>query len=419
MDQQGDQSKGARHTRRRFLQQVGVVGAAGVAAPILGVGATEALTGTAASASPAKKAGPTPIEHIVVICQENHSFDHYFGTYSALPSGYGIPTGWTNPTGDGGTIAPFHFTTDDDNNDDPYHEWDDIHNEYNDGKMNGFYTTNGKDAMGYYKSTDLPYYYSLLPDYTLCANYFCGMLSDTYPNRLVLYSGTSGGNTGNDIDNGTLDYPCILDLLKEYDISFKNYNFHNPDNYSILALFKNWAKGGSDNQLNQTSTDFYDACKNNTLPQVSFMTTEPPYDEHPPENIHTGETQTEAIIKAVQASDAWATTAILLTYDEGGGFFDHIVPTQLDAFGPGIRVPMIIVSPYAKAGYVDTTFSDHGSALKFIEYVFALPTLASINTQFNKSTPTGSNYQGDGAPFPPRDGNSATSNLTQCFDFTG
>ena len=91
-------------------------------------------------------------------------------------------------------------------------------------------------------------------------------------------------------------------------------------------------------------------------------------------------------------------------------------PEQLDAYGPGIRVPMLIVSPFAKPGYVDTTFSEHSSVLKFIEKVFGLPTLASINSQFDTSTPT-TNNDTNGAPFPPRDGNPAPSDLTQCFTF--
>ena len=124
----------------------------------------------------------------------------------------------------------------------------------------------------------------------------------------------------------------------------------------------------------------------------------------------------QSIVQAVQQSPAWTSTAILITYDEAGGFFDHIAPKQLDAYGPGLRVPMIIVSPYAKPGYVDTTFSDHSSVLKFIETVFGLPTLASINHEFDTATPT-TNNQANGAPFPPRDGNPALSDLTQCFDF--
>jgi phospholipase C len=359
----------------------------------------------------------TPIEHIIVCCQENHSFDSYYGSYTGLPAGFGIPPGYTQPDGTGGTVAPFHFTNLTTNNVDPDHSWNDIHLEWNNGAMDGFYTTDGTVAMGYYEAADLPYYYSLLPDYTLCANYFCGMLTDTYPNRLVLYSGTSGGNTSNSIDNGALTYPNILDLMTSGGITFKNYNFNCPDNYSILALFQNWATGGPNNVLNQTMEQFFTDCTNNTLAQVSFITEAPPYDEHPVANIQTGMQMIESIVQAVQQSGAWSSTAILITYDEAGGFFDHVAPQQLDAYGPGIRVPMIIVSPYAKPGYVDTTFSDHSSVLKFIETVFGLPTLASINHQFDTSTPT-TNNQANGAPFPPRDGNPALSDLMQCFDFT-
>jgi phospholipase C len=358
----------------------------------------------------------TPIEHVIVLCQENHSFDSYFGSYPSLPAGYGIPAGYTQPDGSGGTVAPFHFTDLTTNGRDPYHDWASIHSEWDNGKMDGFYTTNGQVALGYYESADLPYYYSLLPNFALCANYFCGVLSETYPNRLVLYSGTSGGNTRNNIGNGTLNYPCVLDLLAAHGITFKNYNFYCPNNYSILALFQNWATGGPNNELNQPMSQFYSDCMSNSLPQVSFITDAPPYDEHPIANVQTGMKMVDSIITAVQQSAAWANSAILLTYDEAGGFFDHVPPPQLDAYGPGIRVPMIVVSPYAKPGFVDTTFSEHSSVLKFIETVFGLPTLASMNHQFDSATPLANNAA-NGAPFPPRDGNTAISDLTQCFNF--
>jgi phospholipase C len=358
-----------------------------------------------------------PIKHVIVCCQENHSFDSYFGSYSGLPAGYGIPAGYTQPDGKGGTVKPSHFANLTTDNIDPGHNWDDIHAEWDNGAMDGFYTTDGVAALGYYEAADLPYYYSLLAQYTLCANYFCGCLTETYPNRLVLYSGTSGGNTSNSISNATLTYPCVLDLMTSNGVTFKNYNFYCPDNYSIFALFQNWATGGPNNELNQTMAQFFTDCTNDTLPQVSFITEAPPYDEHPAANVQTGMQMIQSIVQAVQQSAAWSSTAILITYDEAGGFFDHIAPQQLDAYGPGLRVPMIIVSPYAKSGYVDTTFSDHSSVLKFIETVFGLPALASINHEFDTATPT-TNNQANGAPFPPRDGNPALSDLTQCFDFS-
>jgi len=398
-------------SRRRFLRQLASAGLTGLAAPLLAQSPKRPKTGFA------KRGTSIPqINHIICLCQENHSFDHYFGSYTGLPSGYGIPANYTSSG-----HAPFHFTTLTDNNTDPNHDWNAIHTGYANGAMNGWYAAGGIDTLGYYESTDLAYYYSLFPEYTLCANYCGGMLSETQPNRMIYYSGTSGGNCCDCIEtNGTLDsstYPCILDILTTYGISFKNYNFGVPNNYCYLALWSNWATGGPNNVLNQSQSQFFTDCTNNTLPQVVFITNESPNDEHPPEDIQTGEGQMQSIIEAVQASAAWASSAILLTWDEGGGFFDHIAPQQLDAYGPGVRVPMLVISPYAKKGYVDTVFQDHGSFLKFIEAVYGLPTLASINHTFDTSTPL-TNNSTDGAPFPPRDGNPATGNLTQCFTFT-
>jgi phospholipase C len=413
--------RGNNFSRRQFLQQAGVAGLTVMAPPLLaqphGVPTGfRVAAGLRPEVLPARGAGIPQIKTIILLMQENHSFDHYFGSYSGLPSGWGIPANYTS-----GGQAPFHFTTLTDNNNDPNHSWSAIHEGYANGAMNGWFAANGMNALGYYNASDLAYYYSLLPQFTLCANYFCGMLSDTQPNRMIAMSGTSGGNCCDCINtNGTLNsatYPNILDLLTSYGITFKNYNFGVPNNYSYLALWSNWATGGPNNVLNETQAQFFTDCTNNALPNVVFITNESPNDEHPPENIQTGQTQMQQVIEAVQASPAWANSAILLTYDEGGGFFDHVAPPQLDGYGPGIRVPMLVISPFARPGYVDTVFQEHSSQLKFIEAVFGLPTLASINHSFDTSTPT-TNNSTNGAPFPPRDGNTALGNLTQCFTFT-
>jgi phospholipase C len=123
-------------------------------------------------------------------------------------------------------------------------------------------------------------------------------------------------------------------------------------------------------------------------------------------------------IEALCASSSWSSTAFLLTYDEHGGFFDHVRPPEIDAYGVGVRVPLWVVSPYAKTGVqVSGKPADHVSTLKLIEQLHGLPTLASENTQFNASTPTGGNYQAGGAPAPPRDGNDGLSDLLDLFTF--
>jgi len=408
MTEHDTSTQSRRYSRRRFLGQVGAVGAVGLAAPLIGAAASGAETPKAKGPTLLGRAPRTSsIKQIIVACQENHSFDHYLGSYSQLPSGYGIPSTFSNSG-----IKPWHFTdlTDDDN--DLNHDWTSTHDAYADGNMTGFVSNgNGRDAMGYYTSKDLPYYYSLLPEYTLLAEYFCGMLTDTSPNRMVLYAGTSGGYTDNSAPvNGSMRWPNITTLLAEHKITYKNYNFHCSNDSSILAM---WSNNYKRSNMNQSSAHFMSDCKAGTLPQVSFITDAPPYDEHPPARIRIGETMIEGIVKALQASPQWETTALFVTYDEAGGYFDHRRPIELDDWGSGIRVPGIMISPLAKKGHIDTTYSDHGSVLKFIEHVFGLPTLASINTEFNTSTPNVG--EGGGRPFPPRDGYSEISNLTQCF----
>jgi phospholipase C len=126
----------------------------------------------------------------------------------------------------------------------------------------------------------------------------------------------------------------------------------------------------------------------------------------------------EELITAVRESPLWSSSAYLLTYDEHGGFFDHVAPPQVDAYGLSVRVPLWVVSPYAQKGPVKSAKpAEHTSTLKLIERIYNLPTLASRNHLFDTSTPTGPNYQANGAPAPPRDGNPGLSDLFDLFTF--
>jgi phospholipase C len=398
-------------TRRSFLGSSAALGA-GVAGSLFAQsGAAAALAGARGPLLLGRARRTSPIKTIVISIQENHSFDNYFGSLARLPAGFGIPRTWANSG-----IRPFHIASLTDNGYDPNHDWTATHEAYAGGKMTGFVSNgNGRGAMGYYTGADIPYYYSLAERFTLCADYYCAVLTETLPNRMVLYAGTSGGITDDAAPaNGSLSWPNVINLLEDAGISYGNYNFHCPNDYSYLALWKN-AVGAP--RMNRSMAAFFADCKRGTLPQVVFIEKQSPWDEHPPANLHTGETMMQQIFTAIEASPQWEHTAVLHTYDEGGGFFDHRAPKELDGFGSGIRVPMIIASPLAKRGHVDTTYSDHGSVLKFIEHVFGLPSLASINHRFDKSTPRGAG-QGGGKPFPPRDGNPHISNLTQCFNVT-
>jgi phospholipase C len=146
------------------------------------------------------------------------------------------------------------------------------------------------------------------------------------------------------------------------------------------------------------------------------------FSEHPPADIHTGQSKMSSIIDALISSSSWQSSVFFLTYDEGGGFFDHVAPPQVDDYGLGMRVPMIVVSPWVKRGYVSGQLYEHASMLKFIERRFGLPTLASVNTQFNSSTPgeynDAANGKNTGPPAPPRDGLGQIGDFVEAFDFT-
>ena len=402
--------------RRTFLKGAGVLGAASLAGPAI---SKDWAFAKAPLGTPA-----TPIEHILIDCQENRSFDHYFG-YAPFAGAFGPPAGYSQPDGNGGSLEPYQFTAL--STPDIGHSWNAVHGEWDAGAMDGFLTTDGVNAMGYYTAQELPFYYSLFSDFTLCGNYFCSLLGPTWPNRFYTAAGTSGGITTNGIWGfGVFDYPIILDLLEDAGITWKVYNigwdsvpYGNTDN--VFVFWKRWAK---DQRTRGSKGGYLNDLRRDRLPQVSFLV--PSYargwDEHPPADVSVGMGIQEELVTALRASSAWDTSAYLITYDEHGGYFDHVAPPQLDAFGLGIRVPTWVISPYAKPGRIEPTVYDHVSTLKFIETVFELPTLAATNHLFDVSTPGGGNYEASngaatGPPAPPRDDREEIGDLTECFTF--
>ncbi|TMD34590.1 MAG: twin-arginine translocation signal domain-containing protein, partial [Chloroflexi bacterium] len=218
--------------RRTFLKGAGALGLASLVTPIMPGAAATFLKGR------------NPIQHVIVDLQENRSFDHYYG-FAPFAGKAGVPAGYTQPDGNGGTIAPYHFTSL--TTPDIGHGWNATHAEYDSGAMDGFYTTDGINCMGYYTAGDLPFYYSLHDSSTLCTNYFCSLLGPTWPNRFYTAAGTSGGITTNGVwGYGVFDYPIILDLLEDAGVSWKVYNvgmdsvpFGNTDN--VFFFWKRFA----------------------------------------------------------------------------------------------------------------------------------------------------------------------------------
>jgi phospholipase C len=405
-------------TRGEFLKKTGVAGAAVMGGSL--------LAGSPAAASARHGRRDPPIRNLVISCQENRSFDHYFGYAPQVQAkGFGPPPGYSQPDAGGAPHRPFEFTSL--STPDIPHGWAPVHRQWDGGKMDGFFITDGDNGLGYYTARELPFYYSLFDNSGLCANYFCSLLGPTWPNRFYLMSGTSGGIT----DNGSWGYgifdsrkwPIILDLLDKSHVSWKIYNLGGVDDVPSgesdnVAVF--WSRWAHDPRTIASQQDYVDDCRKGRLPQVAWLIPSFTHglDEHPPADVSVGMRLQQDMITALRNSPQWERSAFLLTYDEHGGFFDHVGPPQVDAYGLGVRVPLWVISPLARKGVITSQKpAEHASTLKLIERLYDLPTLASRNHTFDVSTPTGPGHDANGAPAPPRDGLTSISDLYDLFDF--
>ena len=352
-----------------------------------------------------------PIEHIVILMQENRSFDHYFGQLNQF--GYngevdGLTEEMSNPDIDGTPIAPFHqslYCTDDTD-----HEWNGSHLEWNLGQNDRFVIQNTSDpeahdgirAMSYYDQTDIPYYYALANAFSIGDRYFCSVLGPTFPNRFFLLTGTAFGHIRNDFPGSPDEFTqfTIFEQLNNYGISWKYYFSDLP----ITGLFFPMFVANIDKMA--ILSDYYVDLQTESLPQVVFLesaftgdrATES--DEHPPADFQVGQASVAERINALFSSSYWPDSALFLTYDEHGGFFDHVAPPAAcipDDIRPmlepesyvadydryGFRVPFIAISPYVKRHHVSHEIYDHTSILKFIETKWNLPALTVRDANAN------------------------------------
>jgi phospholipase C len=350
---------------------------------------------------------PAVIDHVVVLMQENRSADHYLGRlhfegqphFDPEPPGSSNPDP-TNPTGP--PVKVFH-KTDYCEVTDLNHSWSGTHDEWDAGKMDGFTTANanalvdptGARAMGYYDASDLPFYNALYNTFATGESYFSSVLGPTFPNRFYLLAGTSFGHIRNDFPPaGGFEQRTIFNLLDEAHVTWKIYYAQFP----FGALFSYVANHAPGNVV--PISQYYADAAAGQLPQVSFV--DPIFlgspnvenDEHPPANVQVGERFVSDAIHALFTSPNWSSSALFLTYDEHGGFFDRAapppapvpddippmlqpgdVPAAFDRYG--IRVPAVVVSPYARSHFVSGVVHDHTSILRFIETRFGLPALTN------------------------------------------
>jgi len=418
-------------TRRELLK----IGAATAAAEL----ASLALQGCGSSINlPFVSSGCgklTDIEHVVILIQENRSFDHYFGSYRGVRgfSDKSAAFQQSDPANTTispvGTLLPFHLDSSKANatcTHDITHDWVPQHQSWNNGAMNGFVSSrlpiDSNDAvlsMGYYTRADLPYYYGLADAFTICDNYFCSVIGPTDPNRLYTMAasldpeGKNGGPilqtiiTNRSSFYGRLTYTTMPEQLQARGISWKVYS--SPDETilngilsdNVLSYFKNYQDPTSVLHQNafgpQFPTDFLSDVALGNLPQVSWLVGSVLTSEHPPAPSLFGENVVSLIVSTLAANPLlWAKTALFVTYDENGGFFDHVPPVTAPPgtpgeyvtasavpdptiignppvtgpIGLGFRVPMLIISPFSRGGFVSSDLFDHTSILRFLETRF-------------------------------------------------
>jgi phospholipase C len=332
------------------------------------------------------------IEHIVVMMQENHSFDCYFGMLGR-GDGFKLDAGGqpldANPDGNGKLLRAFHMPSSCQQHAHPGQDWVTSHRSWNKGKNDGFAVASGPIAMGYWNESDLPFYYEFGRTFPIADRWFCSVLAQTYPNRRFLYAGTASGIVTTTNEAITVSPPpngAIFDRLAAHNISWRNYYTDLP----ATALVPR-PKGSAGNLVK--IDQFYKDAAAGKLPAVSFV--DPQFEvqsEENPQNISFGEQFSAKVINAVLRSPLWPKTAVFFTYDEHGGYYDHVAPPPAikpDNIKPGVdapgitgaydrygfRVPGVVASPYAKKDYVSHVVHDHTSILKFIETKWNLPAL--------------------------------------------
>jgi len=350
----------------------------------------------------------TPIHHVVVLMQQNHTFDNYFGTY---PGADGFPGNLCVPIdpaqeGNSPCIEPFHIENH--SVEDLDHSASTFFLQYNDGRMNGFVSAlnaqnqDGTLSLGYYDGRDIPYYWNLADEYVLFDRFFSSAHGGSIWNRMYLVAGVPGSEENRIPDGGYGNISTIFDRLQEAGISWKYYvNQYDPSltykslgETSFLDPQVQWVPLLSfdrfidDPELSSKIVDleqYFVDLREDNLPAVSFVLALGA-SEHPLTSLEAGQRFTKNLIQALMESSSWENSAFILTYDDWGGWYDHVPPPQVDSFGYGFRVPAILVSPYARKGHIDNTELDFTSLLKFIIDNWSLEPLGGRSLQVNSIT---------------------------------
>jgi phospholipase C len=320
------------------------------------------------------------LDHVVVVVMENRSFDHLLGW---LPGADGKQAGLTYTDGAGVAHATFPLAPDFQGCAfrDPDHSYDGARVEWSNGACDGWLRVNDLYSIGYYRRQDLPFLGKVAPAFTTCDRFFASILGPTFPNRIYSLSGVTDRTSNTRV---RIDLPTIFDRLAAKDVSAGYYY----GNFSFLLLYQRYQS------ISHKHSTFFRQCKSGKLPAFSYI--DPNYtfhdsgptsgsegnDDHPHADIRAGEYFMSRIYNAVTQSPAWPRTLLIFTFDEWGGFFDHVPPPAATDVRPeyeqrGFRIPSVLVSPFARRGRVAHGTYDHTSILKLLEWRFGLEPLST------------------------------------------
>ncbi|NID05126.1 phospholipase C, phosphocholine-specific [Luteibacter jiangsuensis] len=430
--------------RRHFLKlSLGAAGAAFTA------GVVPASIAKALAIPASRRTGTlADVEHVVILMQENRSFDHYFGSLRGV-RGFGDPRPFTLASGQPVWKQPYAASPDDyllpfrpEADDlglqfleDLPHGWNDTHAAMNGGRYDGWVQAKGTTTMAYLTREDIPFHYALADAFTICDAYHCSMLSSTDPNRYYMWSGYAGNDgkgAGPVLDNAEKGYGWTTypERLEQAGVSWKIYQdigtgldaaggwgwTSNPyiGNYgdNSLLYFDNYRNAQPGDALYEKARTGTEIAKGQSpfailrddvlagrLPQVSWIAAPEAYTEHPSWPANYGAWYLDGVLDALTANpEVWSKTALFVTYDENDGFFDHVVPPYAPSsrdqglstvstegelyaggngfvagvYGLGVRVPMLVVSPWSKGGWVCSETYDHTSIIRFLERRFGV-----------------------------------------------
>jgi phospholipase C len=354
----------------------------------------------------------SPIQHIIFIVKENHSFDDYFGLF---PGVNGTSVGYAKINGVK-TQIPMNVATDRPAN--YVHQWWSAHKAYDNGQMDAFNLSSSNCSTAPYhcyqeqKQAGIPNYWSYAQHFVLNDNTFSSLIGPSFPNHQYTIAAKAGSDAndtaigdpllngkpvtqawGCDSPTGTLVrlynktqvFPCftysnLADEMTAAGVSWKYYTPSSTETgFQFNALDASKQEHTSPNIVNYSQ--FLTDASSGTLPRFSWLTAPAAYDEHPSNGTCAGENWTVQYLNALMQGPDWSSTVVFLAWDDYGGFYDHVAPPNVDQLGLGFRVPLLIISPFAYAKYNATKPHighdefEFSSVLKFAEEVFRLPSL--------------------------------------------